>query len=130
MNPKYKKILYRKHHQSSKRKHMSLQERAAQFSPFAALVGYEDQIEDTNRFHQEKIELGESDLEELNTKINILISNLKDHPFIDIVYYHPQNEKYEGKSGNVLRIDEIHKVLLFKDGTKIELDSILQIDIK
>lgn len=109
---------------------MSLQERAAQFSPFAALVGYEDQIEDTNRFRQEKIELGESDLEELNTKINILISNLKDHPFIDIVYYHPENEKYEGKSGNVLRIDEIHKVLLFKDGTKIELDSILQIDIK
>ncbi|MDO4466704.1 MAG: hypothetical protein Q4C49_06815 [Bacillota bacterium] len=63
MNPKYEKIIHLPHHQSSKRRHMSLEERAAQFSPFAALVGYEDQIEDTNRIVQEQIELSENDLE-------------------------------------------------------------------
>lgn len=57
---KYEDILYLPHHQSVKRKHMPLPDRAAQFAPFSALSGYEDAIEETARQNEEKITREES----------------------------------------------------------------------
>ncbi len=52
---KYEDMLMMPHHQSAKRPHMSLQDRAAQFSPFAALTGYEDAISETARLACERM---------------------------------------------------------------------------
>lgn len=53
---KYEEILYLPHHTSSKRKPMSMENRSAQFAPFSALTGYEDEINETGRLTDEKIE--------------------------------------------------------------------------
>ena len=47
MDRRYEKIIDMPHHTSATRKPMSLSGRAAQFSPFAALTGYEDIISET-----------------------------------------------------------------------------------
>lgn len=59
---KYKDIINLPHKQSSKRPHMSLLDRAAQFAPFAALVGYDDAIKETGRLTDERIEMSEESL--------------------------------------------------------------------
>ena len=56
---KYEKIINLPHHQSNKRKYMSMTERAAQFGAFRALTGYEDEIAETARYTDEKVELDE-----------------------------------------------------------------------
>ena len=65
---KYKDIINLPHKQSSKRPHMSLLDRAAQFAPFAALVGYDDAIKETGRLTDERIEMSEENLAVLNTR--------------------------------------------------------------
>lgn len=130
MNPKYQNILYMEHHQSSTHKHMSIEERAAQFSPFAALVGYDDQIEDTNRFRQEKVELSDSALEELNEKMNTILMHIKENPMVEILYYNEEMEQYVSKEGRIKRFLETERKLVFLDYTKIALENIYSIEIK
>lgn len=130
MNSKYAKILYLPHHQSNSRKHMSLEERAAQFSPFAALTGYDDQIEDTNRFREDRIELSEADLEELNRAIHVLLTRVKEQPEVEIVYYDTEAEKYITKSGKIKHVYEVERVLVFKDMSKVSFNLIIQIKIR
>ena len=52
----YSRIIDHPHHQSEKRPHMSMTARAAQFSPFAALTGYEEAIDDTARLAADEME--------------------------------------------------------------------------
>ena len=66
---KYKDIINLPHKQSSKRPHMSLLDRAAQFAPFAALVGYDDAIKETGRLTDERIEMSVENLAVLNASI-------------------------------------------------------------
>lgn len=51
----YEDIINLPHHQSDTRAHMSMTERAAQFSPFAALTGHRAIIEETTRRSEKKI---------------------------------------------------------------------------
>ena len=57
----YEDIINLPHHVSSKRPQMSMLDRAAQFSPFAALTGYDDAIHETGRLTDEKIDLSEEE---------------------------------------------------------------------
>jgi len=57
---KYVDIINLPHHVSAHRPHMSLENRAAQFAPFAALTGYGDSIEETARLNEERIELADT----------------------------------------------------------------------
>ena len=66
-NKKYDDIINLPHHVSLTHPHMSRLDRAAQFSPFAALTGYDAAIKETARLTDKKVELGEYELEELNT---------------------------------------------------------------
>ena len=79
---KYKDIIDLPHKQSSKRPHMSLSDRAAQFAPFSALTGYDDAIIETGRLTDKKIELSEEALDLLNAKYQILLSHLLWHHFL------------------------------------------------
>ena len=71
MNSKYNEIMDLPHHVSKNRPQMPMSDRAAQFAPFAALTGYDDAVKETGRLTDDKIELEESSLNELNAKSTI-----------------------------------------------------------
>ena len=128
---KYKDIIDLPHKQSSKRPHMSLSDRAAQFAPFAALTGYDDAIVETGRLTDKKIELSEEALYLLNAKYQILLAHLADNAEIILTYFVPDKNKsggaYVEKQGVVKRLDTFERQLILCDGTKILMDDILTI---
>lgn len=128
---KYKDIIDLPHKQSSKRPHMSLSDRAAQFAPFAALTGYDDAIVETGRLTDKKIELSEEALDLLNVKYQILLAHLADNAEIILTYFVPDKNKsggaYVEKQGVVKRLDTFERQLILCDGTKILMDDILTI---
>ena len=85
MTGKYDDIIHLPHHVSSKRPQMPTSDRAAQFSPFAALTGYDDAIQETGRLTEQKIELDEEALQELNERFNILQEQLHEQPEVRLI---------------------------------------------
>ena len=102
-------------------------ERAAQFSPFAALTGYDAAIAESARATQEKAELGEWELNELDEKLRRLLA-AKDHPLITVTYFQPDSRKQGGAYVTVTeklkRIRSVERQLLLTDGTVISLDAL------
>lgn len=95
MDP-YEDIISLPHHVSPKRAPMSMQDRAAQFSPFAALTGYEDAIQETGRQTEGKIEVDEEALSSLNMKFQFLIDRMEDMPEVTLTYFKPDERKAGG----------------------------------
>ena len=75
------------HHVSSNRPHMSVYDRAAQFSPFSALKGYEEEIDETARFTDVKIELDGAQIDELNEKLLLLSEHIAERPEVKVTYF-------------------------------------------
>ena len=132
MDP-YEDIINLPHHVSPKRPQMSMQDRAAQFSPFAALTGYEDAIKETGRLTDVKIELSDEDRELLDQKQQYLQEHKGDRPEITITYFVPDEKKSGGAyisiSGRMKRVDEYARQFVLTDGKKIPLDDIIDIRI-
>ena len=128
---KYKDIINLPHHASKTRKPMSLYNRAAQFAPFAALTGYDDAIKETARLTEERIELSDELKNMLNQKIKLIIENIKLQPEVVITYFVHDNKKsggvYKTISGNVKRIDEVEKCIIFTNKLKIKVSDLLNI---
>lgn len=129
---KYKDIINLPHKQSTKRPRMPLLDRAAQFAPFAALAGYDDAINETGRLTDEKIELSEENLNELNMKYQILVDKLDDEKIVSFTYFVPDGTKSGGayitKQGIVKKVDDYERLITLYDSTKIPMDDILAID--
>ncbi|MBR3738807.1 MAG: hypothetical protein IKN26_08760 [Eubacterium sp.] len=129
----YGDIIDMPHHQSDKRAHMSLHDRAAQFAPFAALRGYDDEITETARTTEARIELSAEKTEELNEKLKLIASDINQTPEVLITYFKPDNKKSGGayitETGFVRRIDEIEKIIIFTDDRKININDIYEIKI-
>ena len=127
----YADIINLPHHVSTVHPQMSMAQRAAQFSPFAALVGYEDVIEETTRQTDAKRELDESEKTELNRKLNVIASRLTEKPIVEIEYFVPDKTKAGGeyvvKSGTVVKILPVQKRLVLSDGTEIRIEDIADI---
>ena len=115
----YRDIIDMPHHQAEGRKHMSLYDRAAQFSAFAALSGYDDMITETGRLTEEQIELPEHIKDELNRKFALLYSMIDEgyRPEVTVSYFVPDKTKeggsYESYTGDVKRIDSTFRTLTF-----------------
>lgn len=128
----YQDVINLPHHQSATRAHMSNYDRAAQFSPFAALTGYDDAVKETARLTDSKIELDEYELQELNEKLNKIQDDLREDAEVSITYFVTDKKKsggsYKTISGIVKRIDEYEQLILMKDGTKIPIGDILEIN--
>ena len=77
---------------------MSMSDRAAQFSPFAALVGYDDAVAETARLTDSEIDLSETQIEELNKQIAYIIDHIDERPLIRLTYFVPDKKKTGGKS--------------------------------
>ena len=119
------------HHVSKDRPHLSMRQRAAQFSPFAALVGYEDVIEETTRQTDSKRELDETEKAELDRKLSVIAAHLSERPIVVIEYFVPDKTKAGGeyvfKSGAVSKILPVWKKLVLADGTEIRIEDITDI---
>lgn len=128
----YKDIINLPHHSSKKRTHMSLHDRAAQFSPFAALTGHDEAIRETARLTYKKIELDETEKTILNDKFNYIIEHINIQPEILVTYFVADEMKDGGAyldfTGNVKKYDYHNKILHFSDGTQIMVYDIIDIE--
>ena len=129
----YDDIINLSHHVSKKHPQMPIEERAAQFAPFAALVGYEDEIEETARITTKKIELNEEEKNMLDMKLNVLKEQMKVqiYPEIKVIYFIADVRKEGGKyiniSGTIKKIDEFKQVIILDDKTEIPIKDIINI---
>ncbi len=114
---KYDDIINLPHHVSETRAHMPMLDRAAQFSPFAALTGYDAELE-----------LDETQKEHISEQLFELQERVSEQPEATVVYFVPDEKKaggaYETASGKIKKIDEYTQMLSFTDGTEIPFDSI------
>lgn len=128
---KYDDIMDMPHHVSKTRPHMSIEDRAAQFSPFATMVGHDDAIEETARLTDARIELDEDRKARINEKLQLVAENLGTGMEVAITYFVPDVLKVGGeyvtKVGVVKKIDVDTKSLVMMDGEKIEIEEIVEI---
>ena len=128
---KYDDIINLPHHVSKIYPQMSLEARAAQFAPFAALTGYEGQIKETARLTDERLELSEEVIAQLNEKINIIRNNIGIEQNVSITYFIPDAKKAGGSyvtySGIVKKVDEYEHTMIMTDQTVIPIEQISDI---
>lgn len=131
MSDRYDNIKYLSRPQYDDLPPMSMHDRAAQFSPFAALVGYDDAVAETARLTDSRIELGEDMIDELNQSISQLLLTLDEQRQINVIYFVPDEKKAGGryieKTGVVLRFDSFNNALVFSDGEKIAVNDLYQV---
>ena len=128
----YEDILNMPHHRSERRAAMPMADRAAQFSPFAALTGYEAIIEETGRITDERTELTEGEKARLNEKLQQIADGIAAQPKITATVFRPDSYKSGGAyvkiTGHLKKIDTEERGLLLTDGTWIPVDDIYDMD--
>ena len=111
---------------------MPRQERAAQFSSFAALTGYEDAVAESGRLTEKRIELDRDALDALDERMREIAARLAERPEIELLRFVPDEKKsggrYETLRGRAKKLDEYAGVLILEDGKKIPLGDILSIE--
>ena len=131
MTNTYDDIIHLPHHVSTAYPHMTAIDRAAQFSPFAALTGYDDAIKETSRLTIEKVTLDEYMKDVLNSRLQIIAERIKEHPEIIITYFQPDAKKIGGTyitaAGRIKKIDKNKLVIVMTDNTAIPIDDIISI---
>ena len=124
----YDRIIDHVHHTSDRRPHMSMINRAAQFSPFAALVGYDEAVIETARLTNEKIILDDDAVSTINRALLQIDSGKTS---VAITHFVPDMFKSGGEylitSGTVKKIDRIEQTVILTDGTSIHIDDIFDI---
>ena len=121
------------HHVSATRPQISMLDRAAQFSPFVALTGYDAAIKETGRLTDEKIEMDEEALNILNMKFQILVDSLDEEPEVTFTYFKPDQRKAGGAyievTGKVKKVDGFERLIVMQNGIKIPMDDVLDVFI-
>ena len=128
---KYDDIIHLPHHRSRKHTPMPLIDRAAQFSPFAALTGHDAAIKETERLTDRKIELDEYEIAALDNILQQIRERLEKQPEITITYFQPDVRKAGGEYitviGRVKKFDEYTKSLIMEDGKRILIEDIIEL---
>lgn len=121
------------HHVSAKRRQMPLADRAAQFSAFAALTGYDEEIDETARLTDTREAMSEDDIAELDAAFQRLLSLESEQPTVTVSFFQPDERKEGGKyviyTGVFRHFDATENRLYFTDGTKIPVHDICNIFI-
>jgi len=128
---RYDDMLHLPHPTSHKHPRMPISDRAAQFSPFAALTGHEAAVKETARLTDQKIELDESKKAILDAKLQMIVEQIKSQPIVTITYFVPDEKKaggaYLSKTGAVRRINEYEHTVEFTDRTSVAIEEIVEI---
>ena len=128
----YEDIIHLPHPVSVRHGAMSNADRAAQFAPFAALTGYEEEIAETARLTTSRIELTESEQQMLNEVYWDLQTHILEHPRATVTYFAPDAKKAGGAyitvTAPVKRIDEYTQSITFTTGETIPISHILAIE--
>lgn len=133
---KYDDIIDLPHFVSKKYPQMSMRDRAAQFSPFAALTGYDAAIKETARLTDRRVDLNDDMLQKLDEKMCVIRKRLDSGRKCRVVisYFERDLKKDGGRyldiSGEVKRIDEYRNVIVLMDGNIIPIEDIMNIEIE
>ncbi len=132
MKTPYDDIIHLPRPVSKTRPQMPAADRAAQFSPFAALGGHSAAIEETARLTDEKIELDETAKLALNDRLQIIAGRISQRHEVQITYFQPDEKKdgggYITAAGAVQKIDEYERTVVMADGRTISIDEIVSIE--
>lgn len=114
------------------RKRMSARERAAQFSPFAALTGYGDAIHETARLTEDQQMPDEDAQARLDASLQLLTEHAAQRPDVSILCFQPDERKTGGAyvtiRGQVRRVDACERLIFLTDGTRVEMDCIVAME--
>jgi len=128
----YSDIIHLPHHELTTRQRMPLINRAASFSPFAALTGYDEAVKETARLTDARIELDEEQKIALSDKLQMAMEKADQEPIITVTYFLPDQKKAGGAyidyTGTIKRIDEYERKIIFIDKTVIPIDDIYAIE--
>ena len=134
MAENYEDIINLPHHISKKHRPMPREARAAQFAPFAALTGYESDVNEAARYTGKRREIGEYETERLNRRINEIRDGIHGNTEVIITYFKPDEKKAGGEylsiGGRVRKIDDYGRTLTLTSGALIPLDDISEIVFK
>ena len=128
----YDDIIQLPHHVSDHHPQMPMLDRAAQFSPFAALTGYDAAIVETARLTDKKRELTEEQKDILSKQLLALKTQLKTDPTVTVTFFEPDSRKaggsYKTITGAAKRVDEFLGVLELSNGASISFDDIMSME--
>ena len=131
MSGKYDDIIDLPHPTSKKHPRMSRQNRAAQFSPFAALTGYDAAIQETERNTEKKRILSEDAIAEINENLQLIQEKKNEHPYVYISYFEKDIKKEGGIYKTIIsqykHLDEYKNILITIDGNEIPIEDISSI---
>lgn len=129
----YDDIIRLQRPESGRRARMSLYDRAAQFSPFAALTGFDDAIAETGRQTQDRIELDRDALDRLDEQMQGLLEVLDSQPEAEVVWFRYDERKAGGSyvttTGHVKKVDTYLERMIFTDGRSIPLGEVLSVRV-
>ncbi|MFT3984231.1 MAG: hypothetical protein QM697_09990 [Lachnospiraceae bacterium] len=128
----YDDLIHLPRHISSAHPHMDIAERAAQFSPFAALTGYDAAIRETARRTDERVEADEYFKECLRERLQIILDRIKENSKLTITYFQPDEKKDGGAyitvTDSLNKADLYGRILIMTGGKKIPIDDIINIE--
>lgn len=129
---KYDAIINLPHHSSTRHAHMAMEDRAAQFSPFAALTGHEEAIGETARLTEEWHEMDEDQAASLDERLQLLYAHLGERPTATFTYFEPDAKKeggaYRRVSGRVVKILDVGRMIVLEDGKTLPLERLVSIE--
>ena len=132
MSGPYDDIIHLSHPTSKNRPRMSIHDRAAQFSPFAALSGHAAAIAETARLTDRKLELDEDTKAELDRRQAILLEHISERPEITVTWFRPDERKEGGAyittTGRPKKLDEAERILILTDDTRIPLEAVVSLE--
>ncbi|MBQ8762775.1 MAG: hypothetical protein IJZ07_01565 [Clostridia bacterium] len=128
---KYAEIINLPHHVSETKPHMSMIDRAAQFSPFAALTGHNAALDETARLTDTFVELDEDEKEILDAKMHMLMDFIDEKPEVTVIYFKPDEKKSGGAyitvNGYIKRVNILRREIIMNNETVIPVDSVSDI---
>ena len=132
MSGPYDDIIDLPHPTSRRHPRMPIRDRAAIFSPFAALSGHGAALAETARVTQRRMELDEDTRAELDRRQAVLLAHLDEQPEITVTWFQPDERKeggaYRTAAGRLKKLRELERVLVLADGTEIPLKDVVALE--
>ena len=132
MSEAYDDIINLSRPESKKHTPMPMEDRAAQFLPFAALTGYDAAVSETARLTEERVELDAQEAERLGARLAVLVKRQQEQPELSLLYFVPDARKAGGAyvtvSGRIKKITDFPRCIYLTDGSRIPIEDIVAVE--